>query len=89
MKFRQYFCKNIFSKSPAAKIYKSIWMILGPLKALSERAFTASIPIDFLSLNPERIAAKYRIKGFVTKDTPFSLIIKKHNYIDMFLFDNL
>ena len=45
--------ENIFSKSSPAKIYKSIWMILGPWKSCGERASNAPNPIDFLSLKPK------------------------------------
>ena len=50
MKIRQYSAKNIFSKSSPAKFYKSIWMILGPLNARSQRTSNAPNPIDFLWL---------------------------------------
>ena len=59
-------------------------MILGALKARSQRAFNAPNPIDFLSLKPEKIAAKPRVQPKLTDYTIYqeiSLIIKKHNYI--------
>ena len=67
MKIRQYFAKN----------YKSIWMILGPLKSYFQRASNAPNPIDFLSL-------KTKLSRIPCGDHPWSDIIplkKTRDYI--------
>ena len=59
-------------------------MILGPLEARFLRAFNEPNHIDFLSLNPEKIAREVNTVPFVTDPTEYleiCLIKKKHNYI--------
>ena len=74
MKIRQYSAKIFFSKSSPAKIYKSIWMILGPLDARSQRAFNAPNHIDFLWLKPEEIVKQVNTMRNVKKRTVCAMI---------------